>query len=75
VLIRADSGGGTHELLAWLTKPGRRLAYSVGCTITDDIAAAILALPKNAWTPAYDSNRGKFNGAERPLTQMAAAPS
>jgi hypothetical protein len=23
-LIRADSGGGTHEFLAWLAKPGRR---------------------------------------------------
>jgi hypothetical protein len=26
VLVRADSGGGTHDFLAWLTKPGRRLA-------------------------------------------------
>lgn len=25
VLIRADSGGGTHEFLAWLAKPGRRV--------------------------------------------------
>ena len=30
VLIRTDSGGGTHEFLAWLTSPGRRLHYSVG---------------------------------------------
>jgi len=30
VLIRADSGGGTHDHLTWLAKPGRRLAYSVG---------------------------------------------
>jgi hypothetical protein len=45
VLIRSDSGGGTHEFLAWLTRPGRRLAYSVGFIITDDIAAAILAIP------------------------------
>jgi DDE family transposase len=55
VLIRADSGGGTQEFLAWLAKPGRRLAYSVGFTITEDIAAAILAVPKKAWTPAYDT--------------------
>ena len=39
VLIRSDSGGGTHEFLAWLTRPGRRLAYSVGFTITDEVAA------------------------------------
>ena len=38
VLIRTDSGGGTHEFLAWLPSPGRRLAYSVGFTITEDIA-------------------------------------
>jgi hypothetical protein len=25
-LIRADSGGGTHEFLDWLTRPGRPLA-------------------------------------------------
>jgi hypothetical protein len=55
VLIRADSGGGTHDFLAWLAKPGRRLAYSAGFTITDDIADAILAIPKKAWTPAYDA--------------------
>jgi hypothetical protein len=56
VLIRADSGGGTHEFLAWLAKPGRRLAYSVGFTITQDIADAILAVPARAWTPAYDAD-------------------
>src|SRR5579859_1373515 len=28
VLIRADSAGGTHEFLTWLTRPGRRLHYS-----------------------------------------------
>jgi hypothetical protein len=36
VLIRSDSGGGTHDYLAWLIKPGRRLAYSVGFTITGE---------------------------------------
>jgi hypothetical protein len=55
VLIRADSGGGTHDFLAWLTKPGRRLAYSVGFTITEDIADAILNIPARVWTPAYDA--------------------
>ena len=55
VLIRADSGGGTHDFLTWLTKPGRRLAYSVGFTITGEIQDAILAIPASAWTPAYDA--------------------
>ena len=56
VLIRTDSGGGTHEFLAWLTKPGRRLAYSVGFTITDDVQDAILNLPARVWDPAYDAD-------------------
>ena len=55
MLIRTDSGGGTHDFLAWLAKPGRRLAYSVGFTITEDIQDAILKIPARAWTPAYDA--------------------
>ena len=43
VLIRTDSGGGTHDFLAWLASPGRRLHYSVGMTITaGDMHQAIL---------------------------------
>jgi hypothetical protein len=55
VLIRTDSGGGTHEFLNWLTRPGRRLAYSVGFTITEDMQEAILTVPARAWAPAYDA--------------------
>ena len=55
VLIRTDSGGGTHEFLAWLTSPGRRLHYSVGMTITEEMQDAILALPERVWEPAYDA--------------------
>jgi len=63
VLIRADSGGGTHDFLNWLTAPGRRLAYSVGMTITEDMHEAILNVPARAWTPAYDSDRQPRDGA------------
>jgi Transposase DDE domain group 1 len=63
VLIRADSGGGTHEFLAWLTRPGRRLHYTVGFPMTDDVQAAILKVPAAAWTPAYDSDRMVRPGA------------
>ncbi|MEV4247788.1 transposase [Streptosporangium canum] len=52
VLIRTDSGGGTHEFLTWLTRPGRWPKYSIGFTITDDIGEAILRLSTSAWTPA-----------------------
>ena len=55
VLIRTDSGGGTHDFLAWLTSPGRRLHYSVGMTITEEMHQAILALPDRVWEPAYDA--------------------
>ena len=63
VLIRTDSGGGTHEFLDWLTRPGRRLQYSVGMTITADMHDAILKIPARAWTPAYDSGRQVRDGA------------
>jgi hypothetical protein len=54
VLIRTDSGGGTHEFLAWLARAGRRLHYSVGMTITDEVQQAILTVPDRIWEPAYD---------------------
>ena len=55
VLIRTDSGGGTHQFLAWLTRPGRRLHYSIGMTITEDMHQAILQIPDRVWEPAYDA--------------------
>jgi Transposase DDE domain group 1 len=55
VLIRTDSGGGTHEFLTWLASPSRRLHYSIGMTITGDMHDAILALPGRIWEPAYDA--------------------
>jgi Transposase DDE domain group 1 len=55
VLIRTDSGGGTHDFLTWLSSPGRRLHYSIGMTITDDMQDAILTLPDRVWEPAYDA--------------------
>jgi Transposase DDE domain group 1 len=54
-LIRTDSGGGTHEFLTWLASPSRRLHYSVGMTITEDMQEAILTLPERVWEPAYDA--------------------
>ena len=62
-LIRADSGGGTHGFLTWLTRPGRRLQYSVGFTITDEAQHAIMRLPARAWTPAYDGDGQVRDGA------------
>jgi hypothetical protein len=55
VLVRTDSGGGTHGFLTWLASPSRRLHYSAGLTITEDMQQAILALPERVWEPAYDA--------------------
>jgi Transposase DDE domain group 1 len=55
VVIRTDSGGGTHDFLNWLARPGRRLHYSIGMTITEDMQDAILTLPERVWEPAYDA--------------------
>jgi hypothetical protein len=60
---RADTAGGTHEFLTSLTAPGRRLAYSAGFTITEDIQDAILKIPAGAWTPAYDEDGEVRDGA------------
>jgi Transposase DDE domain group 1 len=62
-LIRADSGGGTHDFLDWLTRPGRWLQYSAGMTITADMHDAILHVPARAWTPACDAGRQVRHGA------------
>jgi hypothetical protein len=62
-LIRADSGGGTHEFLDWLTAKSRRLHYSVGMTITEAIQAAIGKVPVTGWTPAYDGDGQIREGA------------
>jgi hypothetical protein len=61
VLIRTDSAGGTHDFLNHLHK--RRLAYSVGFGLSDTSAAAINALPDQAWTPAYNADGVERDGA------------
>ena len=63
VLIRADSGGGTHGFLHWLTAKSRRLHYSVGMTVTEDMQNAILKVPADSWTPAYDGGGQVRDGA------------
>lgn len=63
VLVRTDSGGGTHGFLTWLTSKSRRLHYSVGMTITEDMQAAILKVPSDGWTPAYDGDGQVRKGA------------
>ena len=42
---------GDHE--KWVTAKSRRLYYSVGMVITEEIQAAILQVSADGWTPAY----------------------
>ena len=56
VLVRTDSGGGTHGFLEWLTAGSRRLHYSVGMTVTEGVQDAVLKVPAGSWTPAYDGD-------------------
>ncbi len=61
VLVRADGAGGTHEFLTWLTR--QRLSYSVGFTLPTDFEQTLKKIPKQAWTPAYDSDGQVREGA------------
>jgi DDE family transposase len=64
VLVRIDGAGGTHELLAWLTR--RRLSYSVGFSLPGDLAPIqqkLASIPASAWEPAYDADRQVRPGA------------
>ncbi|WP_328938320.1 IS1380 family transposase [Streptomyces tauricus] len=62
-LIRTDSAGGTHDFLAWLTRRGRWLSYSVGMTVTEAIQEHVLKVPASAWTPAAETDGEIRDGA------------
>ena len=61
--MRADSAVGTHEFLEWLTARSRRLHYSAGMTITEDMQEATLKVPDDGWTPACDGDGRVREGA------------
>jgi hypothetical protein len=61
VLIRTDAGGGTHGFLDWVAR--RRLKYSIGFNLTDDICEAIGNVPEWAWQQAYDAGGKPRPGA------------
>jgi hypothetical protein len=49
--------------LTWLAAQSRGLHYSVGFAVTQDIREAILNVPAEAWTPAYDGDGEVRKGA------------
>jgi hypothetical protein len=61
VLVRTDSGGGTHEFVQYCHN--RRAQYSVGFTLTETTAATADLIPQHGWTPAYDADGTIRDGA------------
>lgn len=61
VLVRADSGGGTHEFLDYCHR--RRVQYSIGFGLSDDIVAALDVLDSADWIPALDAGGRSRPGA------------
>jgi len=61
-LVRCDSGGATHALLAAVVARG--LSFSVGFDLTERVRAACLAVPEGAWIPAFDSAGDPRDGAQ-----------
>lgn len=61
VLVRTDSGGGTHEFVQYCHQ--RRAQYSVGFTLTETTATAVDLIPQHVWTPAYDADGKVRDGA------------
>ena len=66
LLIRSDGAGASHDLLNWLTAQGkvrgRRVEYSVGFALTEQVRDAIDLVPKQTWTPAVDADGGVREG-------------
>jgi hypothetical protein len=56
VLVRTDAAGATKEFAAHLHEHG--VEFSVGASFAHlDVATALDAIPKRAWTPAYQARR------------------
>ena len=68
LLVRADGAGASHGLLDWLTDQnkirGRHLDYSVGFAVTQKVRDGIGLVPKQAWTPAIDTDGDAREGGD-----------
>jgi Transposase DDE domain group 1 len=54
ILVRADSAGATHGLVDYCREGEMR--FSVGYELTEQVRAAILEIPEDAWIPALDQD-------------------
>ena len=61
VLVRADSGGASHDFLDRVVSRGFR--FSVGFDLTEPVREAILTVPEQAWRPAQTQAGEQRQGA------------
>jgi hypothetical protein len=61
VLVRTDAAGATHAFAAAVRAAG--CGFSMGFPITPEVQIAVLAIPEDAWSPAYDIDGEPRDGA------------
>ncbi len=67
ILVRADSAGATHALADYCRDANMR--FSVGYELTEQVRAAILEIPEDAWVPALDQDgSARANGQVAEIT-------
>jgi hypothetical protein len=62
VVVRADTGGATHALVDHLRRRG--VGFSISLPADEQVRAAVLAVPADAWQPAVDPDGQVRDGAE-----------
>ena len=69
ILVRADSAGATHGLVDYCREANMR--FSVGYELTEQVRAAILQIPEDAWVLALDQDGSeRENGEVCEITDM-----
>lgn len=69
ILLRVDSAGASHELLAWAHEANIR--FTVGYDLTEAVRAQILQIPDRDWIPAVDQDgTQRTNGQVCELTAL-----
>nr|WP_233620719.1 transposase [Amycolatopsis sp. WAC 01416] len=60
-MVRTDAAGATHAFAAAIRAAG--CGFSLGFSIAAEVQAAVLAIPDDAWVPAYDLDSRPRKGA------------
>jgi hypothetical protein len=69
IVVRADSAGATHGFVDYCREGEMR--FSVGYELSEQVRAAILEIPEDAWVPALDQDGSeRTNGEVAEITDM-----